>query len=81
MPRSFVPPVWCTCGPDGEHLSPVGCARADTGGAGAVTAPLVSLPRAPQLASAHRTSRTDRAQRSYGVVTPLGRSTLFRQPY
>jgi hypothetical protein len=72
----FVPPVWHSCAYDeAPHL--VGTWCASTVDASAVNPPLVSAPRAPQRASSHRTS----ARQSFGIATPLGRTSRFSSPY
>lgn len=78
MSRSFVPPVWCSCGTDGEHLSSFGPECASTARTSAVAQPLVVSPVAPHAAAAPRTGRT---QRSFAIVTPLGRTSRFSLPY
>jgi hypothetical protein len=50
--------------------------RASTVPSAAVLQGLTVAPRAPLVASAHRTSRTDRP--SFGIPTPLGTTTAFR---
>ena len=75
MHRPFVPPVWCTCGADGEHLASFGAMCAPVTSSGATHQPLVSSPRAPGHVSSHRTSRTDRP--SFAFATPLGTTSRF----
>ena len=75
MAARYVPPVWCSCGVDGEHLAPFGPVCASTAGSAAVLSPLVATPQAPQRASSHRTARTE--QRSFAIATPLGPTTRF----
>lgn len=78
----FTSPRWCSCEvrEGSSHLSSFGCVSADGLDARAVPQPVVATPRAPLVASSHRTDRTDRAS-SRPIITPLGTTSRFTSPY
>jgi len=73
----FISPRWHVCDHDEEsHL--VGPWCAGTVSARAFPQPLQRAPRAAAVASSHRTVSTSR---SFGIATPLGRTSRFSSPY
>lgn len=73
---------WCRC-PHGDgslHLAGSWCVGADGSDVGAASTPAVAREPRASIASAHRTGSTQ-PRSSFGVTTPLGRTTRFLQPY
>lgn len=77
----FQSPRWCSCEvrEGSSHLASVGCVCVDGSVERAVPQPLVATPRAASTASSHRTERTSSVV-SYGIATPLGRTSRFSSP-
>jgi len=84
--------IWCDCSGDGEHLAPIGCSAPLV--ISAVAALLTSAPRAPLVASSHRTTSTTHSCEGDGwcqythpdrrearpIATPLGTTSRFFSP-